>query len=328
MKQNFLLDWFAALRVLLNSCRREWSLLRRGDFQRSLNHRIYPYFKENHVYLAANWGHYCAEIYYRICKWRSFKSEKWQCLNCTRRSSSLIFLLFMSSFPTSKASIHKNTTYQQETRSRSALNWQKNWVTCPTRAQSSRQIWKMALFPWCSFKAGMSSPLPTLGRKRLGHGSLHSKPCTPINAKGIIVTAHQEPHSGILCQESVPWSVAPKAPASCLHAQLCTTPHKGYFHRNTQLCLKCNYHRLTGRTDWDPGPWSWCQALSYCPKQTLSLKLFCSCLCHPAKLGGYLLYFHKITEFMGQNYHIGAGHQWNAVSASNLQHSHLVNSRN
>lgn len=185
---------------------------------------------------------------------------------------------------------------------------------CP-RAQPGRQIseTKLAPFPWCTFKEGSPAHSPPWAGKVWG---IVPSTLSLVPPSGIIVNAHQKPHSGILCQESVPWSVSQKP---LWAASMLCSAHTGHLHINTQLWLKCNYHWQD--TSWDPGPQSCCQALLL-PQANPFTAL------SPCKAGDVYSIFTQTTEFMGQNYCIRAGHQCNGVSAaSHLQHSHLVNSR-
>lgn len=149
---------------------------------------------------------------------------------------------------------------------------------CP-RAQPGRQIseTKLAPFPWCTFKEGSPAHSPPWAGK--GWGMVPST-LSLVPPSGIIVNAHQKPHSGILCQESVPWSVSQKP---LWAASMLCSAHTGHLHINTQLWLKCNYHWQD--TSWDPGPQSCCQALLL-PQANPFTAL------SPCKAGGCLLYFH------------------------------------
>lgn len=121
---------------------------------------------------------------------------------------------------------------------------------CP-RAQPGRQIskTKMAPFPWCSFKEGSPAHSPPWAGKGWGVVPSTLSLVPPSVQRGIIVNAHQKPHSGILCQESVPWPVSQKP---LWAASMLCSAHTGHLHMNTQLWLKCNYHwqdtRLGPRT--------------------------------------------------------------------------------
>lgn len=187
----------------------------------------------------------------------------------------------MSSFPTSKVAIHRKTSWQQETRSQPALSWWEHWVMCPARAQSCRQIseTKLAPFPWCSFEEGASSSLPTLGRKRLGNGSLHSNPCTYISAKRdycncplLSTKSHTLGSWGRsqchgLCPQKPLWTASMLSSASPpTKAVYVKTPSSA----KSAAITGSQAEHETGIQDLGAGA-----KLSYCPKQTLSLLYAC-----------------------------------------------------
>lgn len=192
------------------------------------------------------------------------------------------------------------------------------------RAQSGRQIseTKLAPFPWCSFKEGPAHSPLWAGRSWGIVPSTLSLVHTWVQ-RGISVTAHycppratlQDPVPGVSAMVCVPKSLCePPARSALQHSshRLFTYKHPAVF--------KVQLSQAHSQDTWDTGPRSCCQ--------DLLLPFCCFMPLSPCKAGGIYSIFIQTPEFMGQNYYIRAGHQWNGVSAaSRLQRSHLVNSR-
>lgn len=102
------------------------------------------------------------------------------------------------------------------------LLWADRRIMCP-RAQSGGQIseTKLAPFPWCSFKEGRKVQPRWAGR---GWGRVPStlNLVPPSVQRDYCNCCPPEPHSGILCQESVPWSVSQKPLWAA--SMLCSAP--------------------------------------------------------------------------------------------------------
>lgn len=155
------------------------------------------------------------------------------------------------------------------------------------RAQSGRQIseTKLAPFPWCSFKEGRSSPLPTLGMKRLGDGSLRSEPCTHLSAHYCPPRATLwDPVPGVTAMVCVPKSLCELPACSPLQH----SPHRLFTYKHPAV-FKVQLLQAHSQDTWDIGPWSCCQALLLPQANTFAAL----CLCHLVKLGVSTLFSHK-----------------------------------